>query len=136
MSDVWAWMMRWDEKVRCEIGRLNLSHAELARRIGEPNPNNVRRWVKGMHEPPPKALKAIADTLGWPLAYLLDDRQPYPPPRDESWVEEILYETRPTKDVLELMSWLKDPEAREAMTMGLRIYLKTRAPTNSTDRTR
>lgn len=74
--------LKWRERVRShlEVGAWG-SLADLARAIGEPE-RSLRRWIYdgGSARNEVRLLLEISRTFGWPLWYLMDDAQPYPPP--------------------------------------------------------
>lgn len=72
----------WRERVRShlDIGGWG-SLTKLARVLGEPE-RSLRRWIYESGSPPRhevRLLLKISQVFGWPLWYLMDDVQPYPP---------------------------------------------------------
>lgn len=94
----------WWSKVRAHIKAGHTSYADLATRTGHPQ-RTLRRWIgRGPDANPRNApsgeihfVEAIAEALGWPLWYLIDQTADYPPPEPVLRLEAALSRIPPDR---------------------------------------
>lgn len=67
-----GFLERMGERIRQRRDALGLSRADLARLMpGKVNENQIYRWEKGLHQPNPDTLEALARVLQCDVAYLM-----------------------------------------------------------------
>lgn len=120
-DESWAW---W-RKASAERGRRGWSVAALARRVGEDgrgevDPVQLRRWLKGKHEPRWEIIERIGRAFGWPPGYVQDPEMGYPPPADRAWLDLTIRNL--DDNGKRVLSALSDPACAEHLAHALEQY--------------
>ena len=121
MTDGRQWP--WHAKVQAERERRGWSYSHLARLVGE-EVSQVSRWLRREVRPRSEVVPKFAKALGWPLAYLLDDAQAYPPSLDGDWRMAILEGLDEPRR--KLIAALADDGAVAYLTQALAMYEELR----------
>lgn len=82
----------WHEKASAERGRRGWSVSEVARRMegdgrGTVDPQQLRKYLKGVHAPRHETVARIGRVFGWPPGYIEDEAMPYPPTTHDAYLE-------------------------------------------------
>lgn len=87
---------------------------------GYVDPIQLRRWLKGLHDPRHEVVQRVGRVFGWPPGYIEDPEMPYPPPHDSAWLALTIRSL--DDNGKRVLSSLSDPACAEYLAKALDQY--------------
>lgn len=84
------------------------------------DPIQLRRWLRGLHEPRHEVVQRVGRAFGWPPGYIEDPDMGYPPPQDKAWLDLTIRNLDANGQ--KVLAALNDPACAEYLAHALEQY--------------